>query len=150
MSRARIVSTTLVAFLVWQVMAGLVHGFILAGDYQPYEGTLLRGGQDGPPPWQMLFLPVAHLVSISALVWVYARLRLDGSPATRGLALGVVSWMIAQVPLWLVWYAEQPWPGPLVVKQLGLELLASMILGLVIAYMARSPLPAARPEAARV
>jgi hypothetical protein len=150
MSRARIVSTTLVAFLVWQVAGILVHGFILAGDYQPYEGTLLRAVQDGQPPWQMLFLPVAHLAFISALVWVYARLRLDGSPVTRGLALGVVAWMIGQVPLWLIWYAEQPWPGRLVVKQLGLELLASIVLGLAIAYMARSRLPAAGREAARV
>jgi len=150
MSRGRIVSTTLVAFLVWQVAEILVHGFILAGDYQRYEGTLLRPVQDGQPPWQMLFLPVANLAFSSALVWVYARLRLDGSPVTRGLALGVVAWMIGQVPLWLIWYAEQPWPGRLVVKQLGLELLASIVLGLAIAYMARSRLPAMGREAARV
>jgi hypothetical protein len=142
MSRARTVSTTLVAFLVWQVMGILVHGFILAGDYQPYEGTLLRAIADGqPPPWQMLFLPVAHLAFTSALVWVYARLRLDGSAIARGLALGVVGWMIGQVPLWLIWYAQQPWPGVLVMKQLGLELLASIVVGLAIAYMARSGLP---------
>ena len=85
----------------------------------------------------MLFLPVAHLSFISALVWLYARLRLDGSPAVQGLKLGVIGWIMGQVPLWLLWYAEQPWPGLLVIKQLGLELLSSLIVGLTIAGVAR-------------
>ncbi|HEX5109188.1 MAG TPA: hypothetical protein VFV95_12100 [Vicinamibacterales bacterium] len=89
----------------------------------------------------MLFLPVAHLAFTSALVWVYARLRLDGSPIARGLALGVVAWMIGQVPLWLIWYAQQAWPGPLVLKQLGLELLASIVVRLAIADLARAGVP---------
>jgi hypothetical protein len=35
------------------------------------------------------------------------------------------------------WYAEQPWPGSLVVTQLGLELLSSIVSGLTIAITAR-------------
>ncbi len=46
---------------------------------------------------------------------------------------------MGQVPLWLSWYAEQPWPGLLVVRQLGLELLSSLIVGLTIAVVARRP-----------
>jgi hypothetical protein len=45
--------------------------------------------------------------------------------------------MLGQAPLWLLWYAEQPWPDALVVKQLLLELIASLILGLVVAALAR-------------
>ena len=134
--------TIVIAFLVSQVLKVAVHGYLLAGDYQPFEGTLLRSGQNGQPPWQMLMLPVAHLLFISALVWVYARLRLDGPPLVRGVTLGVVGWTISEAPLWLVWYAEQPWPGMLVVKQLGLELIASIVIGLAIALMAGSRLPA--------
>jgi hypothetical protein len=43
---------------------------------------------------------------------------------------------MGQVPLWLLWYAEQPWPGSLVVKQLVLELLSSLIVGFTIAVVA--------------
>lgn len=139
MSRARIVKTIVVGFLVSQVLAAVVHGFLLAGDYEPFEGTLLRAVQgQSTPPWQMLFLPVAHLSFISAMVWMYARLQIGGSPMVRGLTLGVFGWLVGQVPLWLLWYAEQPWPGGLVVKQLGLELLSSLIIGLAIAFAAGS------------
>ena len=94
-----------------------------------------RPSGDGAPPWQMLFLPVAHLSFISALVWIYAHARPEGSPTLQGLKLGVVGWAIGQVPLWLIWYAEQPWPGGLVVKQLGLEFLSSVVLGLTVAFV---------------
>jgi hypothetical protein len=139
MSRTRMVTTIIVGFLVSQVLAVVVHGFLLAGDYAPFDGTLLRAaqGQD-TPPWQMLFLPIAHLSFISAMVWSYGHLQMSGSAMVRGLTLGVFGWLIGQVPLWLLWYAEQPWPGGLVVKQLGLELMSSLIIGVTIAFAAGS------------
>jgi len=141
MTRARAAATTIAAFLVAQIAAVLVHGFILGADYEPYEGTLLRAAGDGAPPWQMLFLPVVHLAVIVPLVWVYGRLRLEGSTAARGLKIGLFGWAMGQLPVWLLWYAQQPWPGDLVVKQLGLELVASLAIGVTIAAVARVPAP---------
>jgi hypothetical protein len=46
---------------------------------------------------------------------------------------------MSQVPVWLLWYAQQPWPGSLVVKQLGLELVSSLLVGLTIALVAPPP-----------
>ena len=134
MTWKRALVTTVVAFLVSQVLAVVIHGVLLARDYEPFEGTLLRSGSE--PPWQMLFLPVVHLAFVSGLVWVYAHLRLEGSIVVTGLMLGVVGWSIGQAPLFLLWYAQQPWPGALVVKQLGLELIASIVLGITIAATA--------------
>jgi hypothetical protein len=71
-------------------------------------------------------------------VWSYGHLQMSGSAMVRGLTLGVFGWLIGQVPLWLLWYAEQPWPGGLVVKQLGLELVSSLIIGVAIAFAAGS------------
>ena len=136
MTYARAAATTFAAFVVSQILAIAIHGFILAGDYAPYEGTLLRD-QVG---WQALLLPVVHLSFICGLVWVYARVPLGGSAAVRGLKIGVVGWMMGQAPLYLLWYAEQPWPGDLVVKQLGLELLSSLAIGVTIALVAGQPM----------
>jgi hypothetical protein len=138
MTTARAVATTLAAFLVAQILAIAIHGFILAGDYAPFYGTLLRD-QTGDPVWQALLLPVSHLCLISGLVWIYSRLLLAGSYAVRGLKLGVMAWLVGQAPLYLLWYAEQPWPDSLVVKQLGLGLLASLAIGLTIAFVSRAP-----------
>jgi hypothetical protein len=147
MSKLRVLSAIGAAFVVAQILATIIHGFVLATDYARYEGTLLRS----EVVWQMLFLPVAHLSYVAALAWVATRLRLGGSVAARGVALGLLVWGMAQVPMWLIWYAEQPWPGSLVAKQLVLELVASILIGVTIAAVLRSPASTAAPQqAARV
>jgi hypothetical protein len=144
MTTARATATVFAAFVASNVFAIAIHGFILGPDYEPYRGTLLRDFQNGPG-WQSLLLPVAHLCFVSGLVWIYGRLSLDGSQTTRGVKLGLLAWTVGQAPLFLLWYAEQPWPDSLIVKQLGLELLSSLAIGLVIAFVSRLPVkPAAR------
>jgi hypothetical protein len=135
MKASRIVLSTFAAFVVSQVLAGVIHGFILAADYAPYYGSLLRSTDSDS--WQVLLLPISHFAFICGLMWVYARMQLRGSAITQGLKLGFLAWLMGQVPLWLVWYAEQPWPGSLVVKQLGLELVSSIAIGLTIVFTAR-------------
>jgi len=130
MTTKRMALTIGAAFLVSQVLAIAVHGFILAGDYAPYYGKLLRPVDQAS--WQMLLLPVSHLSFVSALVWIFSRMELDGSPAVQGLKLGVLGWMMGQLPLWLLWYAEQPWPDSLVLKQLALELASSIAIAFTI------------------
>ena len=142
MSNLRVLAAVGAAFVVSQILAVVIHGFVLAADYAPYEGTLLRSEVAS----QMLLLPVAHLSFIAALAWVAARVRLDGTPVARGVALGLVGWAMGQVPLYLIWYAEQPWPGNLVAKQLGLELVASIAVGLTIVAVLRSPTNPAVPH----
>jgi hypothetical protein len=144
MTTARATATVFAAFVASNVFAIAIHGFILGPDYEPYRGTLLRDFQNGPG-WQSLLLPVAHLCFVSGLVWIYGRLSLDGSQTTRGVKLGLLAWTVGQAPLFLLWYAEQPWPDSLIVKQLGLELLSSLAIGLVIAFVSRLPVkPAAK------
>ena len=146
MTRARAAITILVAFLVANVFATMIHGFILSADYEPFEGTLLRTSGTGTPPWQMLFLPVVHLSFIASLVWAYTRLRLEGATVARGLKLGALGFAMGQLPVWLLWFAEQPWPGDLVLKQIGLELLSSLAIGVTIALVAgASAVPGRRP-----
>ena len=138
MSYARAAATVFAAFLLSNVFAIAIHGFILAADYEPYRGTLLRDFAGGPG-WQALMLPLAHLCFVSALVWIYGRLSLGGSQTARGMKLGLIAWLVGQAPLFLIWYAEQPWPDCLIVKQLGLEFVSSMAIGLTIAFVSRLP-----------
>jgi hypothetical protein len=136
MTTRRVVATCAAGFLVSQILEILIHGFILRADYAPYYGTLLRS-MDGKPGWPAALLPIAHLSFVVAYVWMYNRINLPGPWFRAGLAYGLIGWMIGQAPLWLLWYAEQPWPDTLVVKQLSLELVSSLILGLVVAALAR-------------
>jgi hypothetical protein len=140
MTTRRFVATCAVAFVLSQILAILVHGVILRADYMPFYGNLLRpmgGGGD----WRMLLLPVAHLSFVVAFVWIYSnrsRVAPTGGWMQEGLKYGLIGWMIGQAPLWLLWYAEQPWPDALVLKQLVLELISALILGVAVAAMART------------
>jgi hypothetical protein len=135
MTKTRIFLTGFAALVVAEVLASVIHGYVLAADYEPYYGALLRGGDS--PGWQFSFLPVAHAAWVGGLVWIYLRVTFAGSRVVQGLKLGVLGWTVGQVPLWLVWFAEQPWPSTLVVKQLVLELASSLIVGVTIALLAR-------------
>ena len=135
MTTRRFAATCAVAFLVSQILEILIHGFILRADYIPFYGTTLR-----PMDRTELArtpLPLAHLSFVIAFVWIYARVAPAGPWLRAGLTYGLFGWFIGQVPLWLLWYAEQPWPDTLVVKQLSLELIASLVVGLVVATLAR-------------
>jgi hypothetical protein len=133
MTRKRVVIAIVVVFVLSQVLGIIIHGFILAGDYKPYYGTLLRS-QNGPPPWQAALLPVVHL----AIAWALVRIALlvrEESTARRGLRVALLGWLLGSGSTFLLWYAEQPWPGSLVLKQLPLELLAMLALGVVAARL---------------
>jgi hypothetical protein len=135
MTKARAVSAIAVGFVVSEVLAVVVHGFVLDADYAPFRGSLLRAQAS----WQMLLLPASHLLFIAALVWIFARVEYRGGVLAQGTKLGLLGWVAGQAPLWLLWYAEQPWPGSLVIKQLGLELVSSLIIGVTIAAVVGRP-----------
>jgi hypothetical protein len=129
MTKGRMAAAIAAAFVVSQILAVIVHGFLLDADYSPFRGTLLRAQAS----WPMLLLPVSHLLFISALVWIFSRVDFRGSVLAQGMKLGVLGWLAGQAPLWLLWFAEQPWPADLVVKQLVLEFVSSVIIGVTIA-----------------
>ena len=135
-SRWRVALAGLVVFVLANVGAVIVHGFVLAADYEPYEGTLLRRGTE--PAWQFIFLPVVHLSFTIGLIWLFRIAREDAAGWTpRALKLGVIAWLIGPAPLYLLWYAEQPWPGTLVARQLPYEFVIAMVLALTAGAMLR-------------
>jgi hypothetical protein len=134
MTTGRFALTAFAAFVVSQVLTGLIHGFVLAADYAPFYGVLLRSREAAS--WQMLLLPMAHLSYVVALVWAYPRLGLGGSRVAGGLKIGLFGWFVGQAPLWTIWYAQQPWPGALLLKQLLLECASSLVVGITIALVA--------------
>jgi hypothetical protein len=140
MTGKRFAGVCTVAFVVSQILEIVIHGLVLAADYAPFHGTLLRPMTDSPG-WQGLLLPVAHLSFVIGLVWVYDHIMDDGALLPQGLRIGLLGYALGEVPLWLLWYAEQPWPGSVVIKQLALELVASLVLGVTIAAVARPRVP---------
>jgi hypothetical protein len=139
--KGRLALTGVVIFLLANVGAVVVHGFLLAADYAPFYGTLLRGAggtNDASPAWQFAFLPVVHLSFTIGLICLFRVARGDDDRwAARALTLGSIAYLIGPAPMWLLWFAEQPWPGTITVKQLGYELVTALVLALTAGALLR-------------
>lgn len=140
----RSVVTVVAVFLVSQVFAIVIHGFVLGPDYRPFYGTLLRpmdpSASGAGSAWMVTFLPLAHLATAIAFVALYSRWVRPGPEIPQGLRFGILAWLFGPVPMYLLWFAEQPWPLSLTIKQLVLELFTMLVLGTLTA-MAYRPAP---------
>ncbi|HEV8382756.1 MAG TPA: hypothetical protein VGQ29_14300 [Gemmatimonadales bacterium] len=144
MSTKRFILTVAVVFFVAQIFAIIIHGFILGPDYRPFYGTLLRPMQVGPEgatasAWMIVFLPLSHLAMAVAFVALFSRWvrPVPGEEIPQGLRFGGLAWLFGPVPMYLLWFAEQPWPFSLTLKQLGLELFTMLVLGTLTAMLYR-------------
>jgi hypothetical protein len=129
---------TILAFVTVFVLASLanflIHAILLAGAYQQNPG-LLREARDGQA--HAPFLLVAFFFFALAFVWMYPQAAAGGSWLGQGVRYGVAVWLIASVSRYFIYYAIQPWPFSTVLLQLLYELGMMLILGGVLALLAR-------------
>jgi hypothetical protein len=147
MNTKRFIVTVVVVFVIAQVFAIVIHGFILGSDYRPFYGSLLRPmDAAGGPQWMVALLPLAHLAMAIAFVALYSRWIRPGPEIPQGLRFGVLAWLFGPVPMYLLWFAEQPWPLSLTIKQLVLELFTMLVLGTLTAMLSRQPVGDTSPQ----
>ena len=147
MNTKRFIWTVVAVFFVAQVFAIVIHGFILGADYRPFLGTLLRPmATSGSAAWMVLFLPLSHLAMAIAFVALYARWVRPGPEIPQGLNFGVLAWLFGPAPMYLLWFAEQPWPFSLTIKQLVLDLFTMLVLGTLAAVLYKAPAGSFSPE----
>lgn len=83
------------------------------------------------------FMVLAFVAFVVAFVWLYAKGVEDKPWLGQGLRFGLAIWLIGAVSVFLTYYAVQPLPGSLVVKQIGFELVDFLLLGIVVAALYR-------------
>jgi len=124
----------IVVFVVWMLGDFLVHGVLLHGDYAQLPG-LYRTEHDAQAYFPFMLL--AHLIMAGAFVWVFAR-GIEAKPwVAQGVRFGIAVALLAVVPVYLIYYAVQPLPGTLVVKQMVFAGILTVVLGLVVAWLYR-------------
>lgn len=112
----------------------VVHGWLLKGDYTPLIGTLLRTAEDSKAFFHWMIL--ADVLIGFAMTWLYRFGFSEGrSTAGQGLRFGLAIALLTAVPMHLIYYAVQPTPGELAVKQIALDTVRFLLLGLLIAYL---------------
>jgi hypothetical protein len=120
------------AVVVTMVLGGLVHGFLLAADYKAL-GSHMRdeAGQMAHFPYMIL----AHVFLGFAAAWVYRKGVSDGPWLAQGLRFGIAIACLMTVPMFLIYYAVQPLPGMLVVKQIVFDTVCWLVTGVVLAFI---------------
>lgn len=81
----------------------------------------------------------AHLLMGTGITWIYRQGNVAGKAWTaQGFRFGI-GWAIAIcIPTYLIYYAVQPMAGSLVTKQILFDCVATVILGLAVAFLNRN------------
>ena len=82
---------------------------------------------------------LAHIIMAGALVWIYERGVEAKSWSAQGVRFGIALSLFAVVPTYTIYYVVQPMPGLLVVKQIVLDALLVVLLGVIVAFLYRQP-----------
>lgn len=128
-----------VIFLAWMGGSFVVHALLLRDDYMQLP-NLFRSDADAQQYFPLMIL--AHALMAGALVWIYAQgVRAKPWPA-QGVRFGIAIAFLTVVPTYLIYYAVQPMPGMVVVKQIVFDGILVVILGAIVAALYRESGPA--------
>lgn len=131
----RFVIAWLATFVVWMVGSFIVHGALLQADYAALS-SMFRPEKDAQP--YLPFMLLAHVILSGAFVWIYAR-GVEAKPwLGQGIRFGLVVALLTVIPTYMIYYAVQPMPGMLVVKQIVFDGILLLVLGAVVAFMYRN------------
>ena len=131
---ARFFIAWVVIFALWMLGGFLVHGAWLSSEYAKL-GNLFRS----PDSQQRVFpfLVIAHVFSAAAFVWIY-RQGIAAKPFLgQGVRYGIAVAFLTAVPTYLIYYAVQPMPRGLVLRQIVGDSIVVLVLGVVVAWLHR-------------
>jgi hypothetical protein len=130
----KFIISTLILFVVWMVGGIVVHGVLLGADYASLT-NLYRAEADQQKYFP--FMLIAHLIVAGAFVWIYTR-GMEAKPwLNQGLRFGFVVALLTIVPTYMIYYAVQPLPGMMVLKQIIFDGIWTLLLGAVVAFLYR-------------
>lgn len=121
-------------FVVWFLGSYLIHGVLLSGDYSRMPG-LFRPMDEQQKYFGWLLL--GHVIFAGAFVWIYVR-GVEQKPwLAQGARYGIAVTLLAIVPTYLIYFAVQPVPDGVVVKQIAFDLILAVVVALIAAWMYR-------------
>ena len=111
----------------------VVHGLLLSADYDAL-GAMYRNDADSQH--YMHWMIIAHVLVGFAMTWIYAQGFSGGkSTSAQGLRFGLAMALFSTIPGYLVYYAVQPLPASLAIKQIVFSTIGMLLLGLLVAWL---------------
>jgi hypothetical protein len=135
MTPGKFLLRTIVAALAMFFLGFVGHQLLLGRAYAAIE-PIMRSKPDMQA--HMPFALINCLVFSAAFVWIYSQGRSARPWLGQGIRFGVAIWAIASVPLYITNYVIEPWPGIFVAKILAWEFVAGVVLGILVAALAKN------------
>jgi len=114
----------------------VVHGMLLAPDYHALGG-MFRDEADGGA--HMPYMLLAHLLIGTGFTWIYLKGREAKPFLAQGVRFGLAVAVLSTIPTYLIYFAVQPMPGVLVCKQIVLDTISMVVMGVACAWLNRAP-----------
>jgi hypothetical protein len=122
-----------VMFVLAFALGFIVHGIILFGDYSKLPGMR--------PPAEaqalMLWMVVAYISFALGFTWIYQKGRENKDWLPQGIRYGVAIATITAIPTYLIYHVVTPVPFGLAIKQIILESVSLILMGIVLAWLNR-------------
>jgi hypothetical protein len=134
----RFITSVIALFVVSMLIGFVVHGTILHEDYIKLQQLFrTESEQQGHFPYMI----AAHVFIAIGITWIYREGR-DARPwLGQGIRFGLALFVLVTLPTYLIYFAVQPMPSDLVAKQIVLDGIGIVILGIVVAALNRDPKP---------
>ena len=130
----RFVISWIVLTIATFVLGFVVHGVLLGDHYAELVPNHFRSPEDAQKFFHFMIL--ADILIGFALTWIYRKGSVPGKPALgQGVRFGLAVATLSHIPRYLIYYAVQPTPGILVVKQIVFDTIAMVILGIIAAML---------------
>lgn len=125
---------TFVVVLVLSMLLGfVVHGAILAGDYEALTGVMRPAAEQEA---RFGYMIAAHVILAFGFSWLYRGGRDAGKPwLGQGVRFGVAFALAASVPIYLIYHTVANFPLVLALKQAVLDTLSAVVLGISVAFV---------------
>jgi hypothetical protein len=128
--------SALVIFVIAFGLSFLVHGVLLFNDYMQLQSWMRPQSEAHS---LMLYMIVAQAVFSIAFVWVYLQGRSDRPWLAQGLRYGIAVAALTVIPTYLIYHVVTPVPLGVALKQIVLDTIRVLLMGIAVAWINRAP-----------
>ena len=132
MSRKCIISAVVMFVMSW-TLSFEVHGLLLGGDYSDTPGMR--------PPTEAQriigYLILAQAIFGAAFTWVYYQGKEDKPWLMQGIRFALAIAALTVIPTYLIYPVVTPVPLALAIKQIVLDTIRLLLMGVVLAWINR-------------
>ena len=130
MTRKCIISAVVMFVMAW-AMSFVVHGWLLAVNYAATPGMRPPAEAEKIIYW----IIIAQAIFGAAFAWVYYQGKEDKPWLMQGIRFGIAVACLTVIPTYLIYHVVTPVPFSLAVKQILLDTIRVLLMGVVLAWM---------------